>query len=231
MSNYKNFTIGVAPTRRDTFPPAEHAINRKEAVLSRLRKVFGKIDNLDVVDIESINSEGILVEHEDILKTIKLFKEREVDALFMPHLNFGQEEAVGRLAAALNVPFLLWGPRDPSPAPNVPNRELDAQCGLFASSKALRRYGVPFTYIENCWLDSPVLDKGIDDFIRTASAVKAFRKVCNEPFRRSTKGSFDGNFLLPQSTECSIMWAMPVLSAGGVRNEKQKTLLSSSQER
>jgi L-fucose isomerase-like protein len=36
---------------------------------------------------------------------------------------------------------------------------------------------VPFTYIENCWLDSPGLEKGIADFIAVAAAVKAFRKL------------------------------------------------------
>jgi len=175
--DFRKIKIGVAPTRRDMFPPAEHAIKNKETVMKRLREIFGKIGDLEVVDIDSVNSEGILVEHEDIVKTIELFRRRKVDAVFMPHLNFGQEEAVGRLGSALKVPFLLWGPRDPRPDPNAPNRELDTQCGLFASGKILRRSGVPFTYIENCWLDSPVLEKGINDFICTASAVKAFRNM------------------------------------------------------
>jgi len=159
------------------FPPAEHAIKNKEAVMKRLYEIFGRIDDLEVIDADSINSEGMVVEHDDIEKTIKLFRDRGVDAVFMPHLNFGQEEAVGRLGAALKVPFLLWGPRDPRPEPDVPNRLYDTQCGLFASGKILRRYGVPFTYIENCWPDSPVLEKGINDFIRTASAVKAFKNL------------------------------------------------------
>ena len=36
---------------------------------------------------------------------------------------------------------------------------------------------MPFTYIENCWLDSPVLKQGIEDFVRAASVVKAFRNL------------------------------------------------------
>jgi len=154
--------------------------------MRRLHEIFGRIDDLDIVDIESINSEGIVVEHEDIEKTIRLFRDKGVDAVFMPHMNFGQEEAVSRIAAALNVPFLLWGPRDPCPVPDVPARDLDTQCGLFASGKSLSRRSVSFTYIENCWLDSPVLEKGINDFIAVASAVKAFRnlrilQICTRP--------------------------------------------------
>jgi len=49
-----------------------------------------------------------------------------------------------------------------APPPNFAWRPTDVQCGLFASGKALLRYGVPFTYIENCWLDSPLLKEEIE---------------------------------------------------------------------
>ena len=48
-----------------------------------------------------------------------------------------------------------------------------------------------------------------------------------EPFASSTNGSFSGNFADPHSTECSVMWATPVLSSAGVRKAILKTLLSS----
>ena len=51
----------------------------------------------------------------------------------------------------------------------------DTQCGLFATSKVLSRYGVPFTYIENCWLEDKALDVGIEKFIRVASVVKSIQ--------------------------------------------------------
>ena len=63
----------------------------------------------------------------------------------------------------------MWRHQDSPPRPT------DTQCGLFASGKALRRYGVPFTYIENCWLDSEELERGIDQFIRIANVVRNFR--------------------------------------------------------
>ncbi|OQC68849.1 MAG: hypothetical protein BWX47_01593 [candidate division Hyd24-12 bacterium ADurb.Bin004] len=53
------------------------------------------------------------------------------------------------------------------------------------------------------------------------------RKVLSEPFSSSTKGSFEGNFREPQSTECSMIWGRPVLSGGGVRKPIMKTLSSS----
>ena len=46
----------------------------------------------------------------------------------------------------------------------------------------------------------------------------AFKKVFRLPFASSMKGSFTGKFRLPSSTECSMIWATPVLFFGGVRN-------------
>lgn len=179
MYNYKKLVIGVAPTRRDTFPAPENARALKIPMMERLNGIFSKIENLEVVNIDSINDEGLIFSYNDVPKIEKLFRDKGVDAIFFPHCNFGQEEPIGMLAAALKVPVLLWGPRDECPPDPkvVPNRQTDIQCGLFATTKALTRYGVPFTYIENCWLDSPVLDKEIGDFVRVASAVKAFRNT------------------------------------------------------
>ena len=39
------------------------------------------------------------------------FKEKGVQALFLPFCNFGQEEAAAKLASELKVPVLLWGPK------------------------------------------------------------------------------------------------------------------------
>ena len=177
MYDFSKLTIGVAPTRRDSFPDPKEARAVKVKVCRRLEEIFAKIPNLTVVDIDDINEEGLLFDYADVPKAEKKFKEAGVDAVFFPHCNFGQEEPVAMLAKKLGVPVLVWGPRDECPPdPNVcPSRQTDIQCGLFATTKALLRYDVPFTYIENCWLDSPVLEKGIQDFVRTASAVKAFR--------------------------------------------------------
>jgi len=177
MYDFRKITIGVAPTRRDFFPDPANARANKTLIMKRINGIFESMQDVEVVNIDSINEEGLLVETQDVPKVEKLFREKGVDALFVPHTNFGQEEVVGKLGKALNVPVLLWGPRDERPPFGARNRQADIQCGLFASSRALQRYGVPFTYIENCWLDSPVLDKGLDEFVRTVSAVKAFRHL------------------------------------------------------
>jgi len=98
-----------------------------------------------------------------------------VDALFMPHLDFGCEESVGKLAKALQVPFLLWGPRDPAPDPQTGERRTDTQCGLFATGKVLQWLEVPFDHIVNCRVTDPEFATGYERFLRAAAIVKAAR--------------------------------------------------------
>lgn len=177
MYDYSKLVLGVVPTRRDTFPLPEDAHAVKKELMPRLKEIFDTIPNLEIVDIEGINDEGLIYDYADVPKIEKRFKDAGVDALFFPHCNFGQEEPIAMLAKKMGVPVLVWGPRDVCPPDPkvVPNRQTDIQCGLFATTKALTRYDVPFTYVENCWMDSPVIEQGIKDFVRTASAVKAFR--------------------------------------------------------
>ena len=87
-----------------------------------------------------------------------------------------QEYECARLAQDLNVPVLLWGPLDERP--DEEGRRLrDTQCGLFATGKVLRRFGVPFTYLTNCRLDDPVFARGIKDFLAVCNVVKTFRNI------------------------------------------------------
>ena len=65
-------------------------------------------------------------------------------------------------------------------------------------------------------------------YIVLSGYVIALRKVFKEPLTSSTNGSLSGYLREPQSVECSTMCATPVSSTGGVRNEMEKTLLSSS---
>lgn len=162
--------LGVAPTRRSVFS-APDAV--KYANLTRK-----KLDELgiDYVDITDINEEGLLYDDNDRIKIAEKFKKEKVDGLFLPHGNFGTEYECARLAKDLNVPVLLWGPRDERPEPNG-MRLRDTQCGLFATGKVLRRFRIPFTYMTNCRLDDPEFERGIKDFLKVCNVVKKFRNL------------------------------------------------------
>ena len=189
MYDFKTLTLGYVPSRRDTFPDPAHAIAGRDQVRKRIEELAKGCGGVKIVDIDWLNEEKLLVDNHDIPKVLKKFRDENVDALLIVLCNFGQEEVIAKLAKEMGKPVLLWGPRDVYPPANVcDDRQTDTQCGLFAASRALMRYGVPFTYIENCWLDAPVLEKGFDDFIRTASVVKAMTnlrlgQISNRPWQ------------------------------------------------
>ena len=163
-------TLGFAPTRRSVFS-APDAVRYANLTRERLRAL-----SVDFVDIDDVNPQGLLYDEDDRLRIVKKFKAAGVDGLFLPHCNFGTEYECARLAKDLNVPVLLWGPLDERPEPDG-TRLRDTQCGLFATGKVLRRFGVHFSYLTNCRLDDPVFERGIKDFLAVCNVVKAFRGI------------------------------------------------------
>jgi len=162
--------IGYLPTRRNVFS-ADEAGKYKNINEAKIREYDTEIVNLDF-----LNSEGLIFSGADAEKTARKFIDEDVDAIFAPHCNFGTEDAVARTAKRVGKPILIWGPRDDAPqADGI--RLRDTQCGLFATSKALQRYGVPFTYITNCRVDDEVFDRGFKNFLSVASIIKQFRHL------------------------------------------------------
>ncbi len=125
--------IGFAPTRRSIFS-APDAVKYSNLIREKLKKL-----GVDFVDITEFNEDGLLYDDKDVIKAAEKFKKEKVDGIFVPHCNFGTEYAVAKLAKEMNVPVLLWGPRDESPDENG-IRLRDTQCGLFATGKVLRRF-------------------------------------------------------------------------------------------
>ncbi len=161
--------LGYAPTRRRIFS-VEDAIKYKKIIAEKLTSL-----QVEFIDIEDINPEGLLRCADDVEPVIRKFKAANIDALFIPHCNFGSEHSCGKVARALGVPVLLWGPRDEAPLPDG-SRLRDTQCGLFATGKVLRRMQVPFTYLPNCRVEDPSFEKDLLNFIAAANVVKEFRR-------------------------------------------------------
>jgi L-fucose isomerase-like protein len=131
---------------------------------------------VEIVDIDDINTEGLLYDEHELPAITAKFKDAGVDGLFVPHCNFGTEYVVAALARELNLPVLLWGPRDEGPDENG-IRLRDSQCGLFATGKVLRRFRTPFTYMTNCRLEDPEFKRGIGVFLKVCNVVKTFRHI------------------------------------------------------
>lgn len=185
--------LGYAPTRRSIFS-APDALKYRGLTADRLQEL-----NIEFVDIDDINSEGLLFDDGDVAKIAAKFKAAGVDGLFVPHCNFGTEYVVARLAKELNLPVLLWGPRDERPDEEGV-RLRDSQCGLFATGKVLRRFRLPFTYMTNCRLHDPEFERGVRDFLRVCNVVKQFRglrilQIAPRPFDFWTTMCNEGELL------------------------------------
>lgn len=182
--------LGYAPNRRDSFRAPLYK-EMKAALDAATKELCAALDVelIDATDLEfpaktlhwgkksfEIEADTMMVDYADAKMVAEYFKAQKIDALFIPFCNFGQEEAVAKLAKEMNVPVLIYGPRDPAPI-GIEARPLDIQCGMFAATKVLQRYGVKFTYIENCNIEDDAFKKGFAQFISTAHIVKAFKNA------------------------------------------------------
>lgn len=182
MLDYK-VKIGLIPlrrqvadeaTRKGIFEPAK-AKENKDKVIAYIKEHFADADT-EFVDLEWLNEEGLLSRVGQCAAVKEKFTQQGVDAVFLINCNFGNEEAAGQIAKMMNLPVLLWGPQDMIFEPDG-MRYTDAQCGLFAISKQLRRYKVPFSYIENCQVEDDIFTEGFNRFLSVVVMVKNFKKL------------------------------------------------------
>lgn len=166
--------LGDFATRKGIFEPAK-GVENKNTVIPFIKENFSD-ENTEFTDLEWLNELGVVYKNEDVDTVCDYLRKEKVDAIFIINCNFGNEEACGQIAKKMGLPVLLWGPQDMVFEPNG-LRYTDAQCGLFAISKQMRRYKVPFSYIENCPVTSPVFAEGFKKFLSVATMVKNFKNM------------------------------------------------------
>ena len=177
-----NLKIGLLPIRRWIKEPpkrigifqSDYAVENKKKTVKYIKERFTD-EITEFVDIDFLNEEGVLFSEEDCDKVSDYFMRQKIDALFVINCNFGMENVVGLVAHKLKLPTLLWGPRDRNFSGGI--RYTDTQCGLFAVSKQLKRANVPFSYIENCDMESDIFAAGLHKFLAVATMVKNFKNM------------------------------------------------------
>src|ERR1051326_3276109 len=114
LRHKKSVLLGVCPMGKFVFSH-EDALFQKKRLFARLDELGVQYCNLDSVLPES---DGLIREQAHTHRAIQYFREQGIDALFLPHCNFGTEGAAGMIARELALPTLLWGPRDGPPLPD-----------------------------------------------------------------------------------------------------------------
>lgn len=170
MKKDKIVYLGVCPMGKFVF-------SNEDAIVQK-NKIFKKLSEWKIkyISLEGILPDGLIKDQSYVNAAVDHFKKERIDALFIPHCNFGTEGAAAMIAKKLSLPTLLWGPRDEAPLPDG-SRLRDTLCGMFATSKVLHKLKVPFTYIENCRIDEKQFKKGIELFIGAANVTKAISNM------------------------------------------------------
>ncbi len=171
---YKNkLRLGVLPIKR-SYLSLEMAAAEKEKMFSTVSSL--KSESVTLIDIDDICKKGIAYREEDIDPVIEKFKRERIDAIFLMHCDFGEEEIAVKVIRSFQLPVLLWGPRDQRP--NKPGRYgRDTQCGMFADSKVLLRNHITFSYVYNVETDSDEFKEGYINFLRTATIVRDLKNL------------------------------------------------------
>ncbi|MBQ7089949.1 MAG: hypothetical protein IJN82_02420 [Clostridia bacterium] len=177
MKNY-HVKLGLVPLRRDCTPRSgifnwEYAEERGRKTVAYIKEHYST-DSITFTDLKGIIDVETLWSENDVEKVAAAFKKQSVDAIVLIPANFGNEEAAAALAKQMGTPVLLWGPQDDCFLPDG-GRFTDTQCGLFGISRQLSRRNIPFTYIENCPVESELFAKGLAQFAQVTCAVKHFR--------------------------------------------------------
>jgi L-fucose isomerase-like protein len=149
----------------------EDALRIKREIQEKLR-----VWQVAWVDLENVLPDGIVRDQKHVEPVVRYFQEQQIDALFIPHCNFGTEGAAGMIAARCGVPTLLWAPRDEAPLSDG-TRLRDSLCGTLATSGVLHTMRVRFSYINNCHVDDDEFRRGVDRFLRAARVVKRLRSM------------------------------------------------------
>ena len=162
--------LGLCPIGKFVFSHQD-AMRQKARLVEQLRQW-----EVDYVDLEEVIPDGMIRDQSHVAAAVAHFQSRRIDALFLPHCNFGTEGAAAMIARQCGVPTLLWAPRDEAPLPDG-TRLRDSLCGTLATSGVLHALRVPFSYINNCRVDEPEFQRGFDRFLRAVRVVKTLRTM------------------------------------------------------
>ena len=179
MLSYK-VKIGLAPMRRDrpqrppkTFLAWESAEERGHRFVKYIEDNFTS-EHVEFVNINGIGCNDLMFDDASAEAVIERFQKEKVDAVIVINCNFGNEEIVADIAKALGKPVCLWAPLDDEYYVHG-ERPTDSQCGIFGVSRQLQRFGIPFSHIPCCRVESNEFKEAFDRFTRVTCMVKNFR--------------------------------------------------------
>ena len=171
--------IGLVPMRRNTtnrpagtFLTWVSAEERGHRFVSYIEEHFTN-DQISFVDSQGLGCNNLIYDDASARTITERFRAENVDAVMIINCNFGNEEAAADIAKALGKPVVLWAPLDDEYYTDG-MRPTDSQCGLFGVSRQMQRFGIPFSHIPCCRVESEAFREGFERFTSVACMVKNF---------------------------------------------------------
>jgi len=163
--------VGFIPAHRDLMDE-----DYAKSVRNILVEKFIKINDIDlIVPDELLTLNGLVRCEGDALKTADLFAEKEIDAIVIGAVTYGDEKSVFSIVEKnCDIPVFLFAVKDPE----IPNNEYfksAASCGAMPISFGMHRRGIKFTFGGIVDSYDSGFDKKLELFIRVANAVKRFK--------------------------------------------------------
>ena len=130
-------------------------------------------EHVEFVNVNGMGHNDLIFDDDSAVSVVEKFQAEKVDAVIIINCNFGNEEAAADMAKALGKPVCLWAPLDDEYYVDG-MRPTDSQCGLFGVSRQFQRFGIPFSHIPCCRVESEEFKEGFDKFVRVSCMVKNF---------------------------------------------------------
>jgi len=162
--------IGFVPSHRVPFD-MEWAKDMRGRTIKSIK------DNLDIELIypdEGLTSKGLVSSEQDAKKTIDLFRKKEIDALLIGTMTFGEELPNLLIAEAFShLPLQLFGTKE-GPFTADGNRRSDSFCGTISTAAGLTRRKIRFDFSGIFFPEEKQFIASVGRFSRAALAYKNF---------------------------------------------------------
>lgn len=166
----RKIRIGFIPAHREPFDE-EWA----EQMRTRCLAAFSLIPGIElVVPDEQLTHKGLVRDDRDAEKTIGLFQKKEVDAVIIGTMTFGDEVSALAVASAFrHLPILLFGTKEAA-FTDQGCRKSDSFCGTLSISSGLYRRKIPFLFAGIVFPEEPAFRQKASDFVRVCSIIRGF---------------------------------------------------------
>jgi len=162
--------IGFVPLHRKGFDEKWAA-----EIKSKIVEASSRLDMIELIHPDSSTTNmGLVSDDKEAHKTVRLFKEKDVHAILLGTMTFGEELAGVTVAEEFKgYPLMVFGTKEPETQPSG-FKGSDSFCGTLSLASDLYRRKIPFIFLGVVSPEEKTFIKGLENFTRAAAIVRGF---------------------------------------------------------